>query len=215
MPRTSDARQRLLDSARELMYARGYTAVGVQELCDHADVNKGSFYHFFPSKRDLVLQVIDGHGEWFKGVLRDAAAENLPALERIRYLFERLYDFDRSVTASTGGLPGCPVGNLAAELNSQDPVVRAKIQQVFEDWLTSIEATIREAAAQGEIEDVDPREAAEAILAYMEGLQLVAATQKRPDMVRDLAAGALRLAGATPQRARTRPRGERRDGARS
>ena len=58
MGRTSDARERLIESARELIYARGYNSVGVEEICQHAGVNKGSFYHFYASKRDLVLDVI-------------------------------------------------------------------------------------------------------------------------------------------------------------
>ncbi|UCD12029.1 MAG: helix-turn-helix transcriptional regulator [Nitrospinaceae bacterium] len=44
----SDAKQRILDSARGLIYSRSYAGVGVQEICKHAGVKKGSFYHFFP-----------------------------------------------------------------------------------------------------------------------------------------------------------------------
>ena len=40
------------------MYARGCTAVGVDEICRQAGVHKGSFYHFFPSKQALILAVL-------------------------------------------------------------------------------------------------------------------------------------------------------------
>jgi len=46
MKASTDTRQRLLDSARELLYSRSYGNVGVKEICDMAGVQKGSFYHF-------------------------------------------------------------------------------------------------------------------------------------------------------------------------
>ena len=54
MGRTSDARERLIATAIELIRARSYESVGVDALCNHAQVKKGSFYHFFPSKQDLM-----------------------------------------------------------------------------------------------------------------------------------------------------------------
>jgi TetR/AcrR family transcriptional repressor of nem operon len=63
MGRTSDARDRLIESGQGLMHERGFTAVGVSEVCAHAGVNKGSFYHFFPSKQELALAVIARYAE--------------------------------------------------------------------------------------------------------------------------------------------------------
>ena len=40
-----DTKQRLLDAAFALFYARSYADVGVQEICEKAGVKKGSFYH--------------------------------------------------------------------------------------------------------------------------------------------------------------------------
>ena len=59
MGRTSNARERLIESASELWHSRSYADVGVNEICEHAGVRKGSFYHFFASKQDLALAVID------------------------------------------------------------------------------------------------------------------------------------------------------------
>ena len=59
MPRTSTARERLIDSACQLVHTRSYAATSVEDLCTAAGVQKGSFYHFFPTKHDLVLAAID------------------------------------------------------------------------------------------------------------------------------------------------------------
>ena len=59
MGRNSDARDRLLAAADTLFRDRGFSAIGVAEICSVADVNKGSFYHFFESKQALLLEVIE------------------------------------------------------------------------------------------------------------------------------------------------------------
>ena len=59
MSKGYETRQRLLDSAQELMYSRSYSDVGVQEICKDAKVQKGSFYHFFPSKSALTVEVLE------------------------------------------------------------------------------------------------------------------------------------------------------------
>jgi len=194
MGRTSDARDRLIQAAKDLTYARGYTAVGVKDICEQAGVHKGSFYHFFPTKRDLLLAVIDAHVVWLRGVVTEAADPEQPPLERIRRLFLLIGDFDEESVRRTGKMAGCPFGNLAAELNTQDEVVREKIDGVFAEATGFLERQLREARDAGDLEDIDPSAGARAILAYLEGLQLLAATRNSPELLRSLAHGALRLA---------------------
>ena len=80
----ADTQQRILDSARELIYARSYADVGVAAICEHAGVKKGSFYHFFPSKRELTLAVLDAYYADLKENLIDKAfADDVPPLARL------------------------------------------------------------------------------------------------------------------------------------
>jgi len=195
MARSSDARGRLVEAARDLFYAHGYNAVGVKDICQRAGVNKGSFYHFFPSKRDLLVAAIDTHTRWLVGLMDEAARPELSPLQRIRRLFTLIGHFDGDIRQRFGHVIGCPFGNLAAELASQDEMIRVKIDGVFSAGIGFIEEQLREAAAAGELEGVDPSAAAQAILAYLEGVHLLAATRDAPQLVEDLADGALRLAG--------------------
>lgn len=194
MGRHSDARTRLIQAAKRLTYAHGYNAVGVKEICEQAGVNKGSFYHFFPSKRDLLLAVIDSHTEWLGGVVEQAADPQLPPLERIHRLFLLVGEFDEEIKQRGGHTIGCPFGNLAAELNSQDPVIRKKLAGVFEAGVAFVEQQLLEASERGDLQVGDAQSAAQAIFAYLEGLQLLASTKDAPELVRELAEGAIRLA---------------------
>lgn len=53
-----DNRQRILSQALELFAARGYDAVGVQEICDAAGVTKPTLYHYFGNKRGLLATLM-------------------------------------------------------------------------------------------------------------------------------------------------------------
>ena len=74
MPRTSDARDRIVATAARLFLERSYQAVGVDELCQAADVRKGSFYHYFSSKSELAKAVIDLHADLFARRLSGSTA---------------------------------------------------------------------------------------------------------------------------------------------
>ncbi|MGR6079670.1 TetR/AcrR family transcriptional regulator [Achromobacter xylosoxidans] len=62
----SDVRQHILDVARPLLLARGYTAVGLAEVLAAAKVPKGSFYHYFASKDAFGVALLE---DYFKGYL--------------------------------------------------------------------------------------------------------------------------------------------------
>ena len=101
---------RLAATARRLFHERGYQAVGVAELCSAADVNKGSFYHFFPSKRHLLLEILSN--VWDEtGILR--TWEQQPPVEPIgefrRYLRE-LFAYHYADWEASGQVRGSLLG---------------------------------------------------------------------------------------------------------
>lgn len=195
MGRTSDARERLIHSAIELIHARSYASVGVNELCQHAGVKKGSFYHFFPSKTDLVAAALDEVASWYeRDIYKPAFAKDLPPLERIQRLFQLVYEYHASLTEAAGHMGGCHFGNLAVELSTQDEVIREKLKGMFENGVALFEQALREAVATGELPAIDISLAAHALQAYLEGVVLMAKTWNDPEMVRRLAHAAVRLA---------------------
>jgi TetR/AcrR family transcriptional repressor of nem operon len=172
------------------MHAHGYAAVGVKELCERAGVSRGSFYHFFPSKRDLALAVLDGRWDVFKEqMLEPAFSEDVPTSEKLRRLFVGAFEFQRALKDATGLTQGCPFGNLALELSAQDDVIQGKIQEVFERLTGRFEEVLREGESSGELPAMDTERTAQAVLAYLEGAFLLAKTYDDPSVMERLAEG--------------------------
>lgn len=198
MGRKSDARQRILDAGTELFGKRGYSATGVAEISSAAGAPKGSFYHFFPSKQALALEVVNEHwikqrAEW----LRVLTAPE-PITERLRNLFVVTTDVQRSALEGSGSVTGCLFGNLALEVGAQDDPVRGRLQEIFEEQIDIIEDVIRQAIDAGDVASVDPRATAKSIVAQIEGMVLFAKLFNDPEQLDALWQNSMNLLGLEP-----------------
>lgn len=183
----SDTRQRILESARDLIYSRSYADVGVAAICEQAQVKKGSFYHFFPSKRDLTLAVLDELLLASKEkMIADAFARDIPPMARLSRLVEAIYQFQKSIAESTGHVLGCPFGNLAVEMSTQDEPIRQKVDGIFRRIQEYIRAALQEAVGVGEAPEMDVGATTLAMFAYLEGLMLMAKTSNDPELIKRL-----------------------------
>jgi len=184
MQMANNTRERIIDAAKSRFHSRSYADVGIKEICDSAKIQKGSFYHFFPSKRDLVLAVIEDFAhEWADGFVAEAFDPALPPIERFEYLIDAAYFWQKSVKQVHGRMSGCLFGNLALEVSTQDEILRAKLMAVFDQAKTRFQETLDEAIAAGAIKPLDSEQTAEAMLAYLEGMILLAKAQNDPEML--------------------------------
>ena len=182
-----DTKARILHVARDLFHGRSYADVGIKEICDLAEVQKGSFYHFFPSKRDLAMAVIDDMADdWAHGFVAEAFDRDLPPLERLDYLVDAAYYWQKAAKDLEGRMPGCLFGNLALEVSTRDEVLRAKLNAVFTKASSRFRETLEEAVEQGLVAPLDTEATAQAMLAYLEGMILLAKTRNDPEVIRDL-----------------------------
>ncbi|SDP70645.1 transcriptional regulator, TetR family [Streptomyces sp. cf386] len=196
MGRTSDAKQKILGAARSLIESRGYSALGVAEICKAAGVPKGSFYYFFESKESLALAVVDEHWaaqqrDW----VRVLGGEAEP-LERLRQLFEETEAGQRAVQEGCGTVSGCLFGNLTLELSNQTEAVRSRLQEIFDAQIDMVEAVVAEARERDDITVTDTREAARAVVAQLEGQVMFAKLYNSTQRLGPLWDNCLALLGA-------------------
>ncbi|WP_198511718.1 TetR family transcriptional regulator, partial [Bacillus subtilis] len=55
----TDMRQHIIDVARAIITHKGYSAVGISEIVKAADIPKGSFYYYFPSKEAFAEALLE------------------------------------------------------------------------------------------------------------------------------------------------------------
>ncbi|WP_369147290.1 TetR/AcrR family transcriptional regulator [Streptomyces sp. R44] len=201
MGRTSDARERILTAARTLMLARGYSALGVAEICAAAGVPKGSFYYFFASKEELALAVVEEHWAGQRAEWTRALAGDVPPLRRLRRLYESTEAELRAGRESCGTVTGCLLGNLALELSTRTESVRGRLREIFDEQVALVAETVAEARARGEVGVTDTGAAARALVALLEGRVLFAKLYDDPGRLDALWADSLALLGAEESRA--------------
>lgn len=181
-----NTRDRIIEAAKQRFHSRSYADVGIKEICDAAEIQKGSFYHFFPSKRDLVLTVIEEFSaDWADGFIAEAFDPALPPMERIDYLIDAAYFWQKSVQEkdADGRMPGCLFGNLALEVSTRDEVLRARLNAFFRQAKLRFKTSLDEAVAAGTLAPLDADATAEAMLAYLEGVILLAKSQNDPELI--------------------------------
>lgn len=180
----ADTRSRILATAREMFHGRSYADVGIQEICEGAKVQKGSFYHFFPSKQELAMAVIDDMADdWAHGFVAEAFDQNLPPVERLDYMIDAAYYWQKAAKDIEGRMPGCLFGNLALEISTRDDVMRAKLNAVFDKAKDKFRLTLDQAVAAGALAPMNTEDTATAMLAFLEGIILLAKTRNEPEVI--------------------------------
>jgi TetR/AcrR family transcriptional repressor of nem operon len=112
---------------------------------------------------------------------------------------DALYELQKQIGTQTGHLLGCPFGNLAVELATHDEVIRRKVDGIFTAVQRYFRETLEHAVDSGEIAPVDVAATAQAMLAYVEGVLLLAKTSNDAEVIRRLgpAVREIRIASAS------------------
>ena len=195
MGRSSDSRERLLASAHALFRGRGFEAVGVAELCSAAEINKGSFYHFFSSKRELLLEVLAS--AWDEtGLLTDWESQipSRPLIQLRRYL-QDLFAYHYADREKNGRVHGSLIGNLAVELGARDPEVAKRVNELFTRETAVLAKLLAAASDAGEVSVGEPERAAETLVACLHGLLMLAKVRNSLEVLPANETELLRLAG--------------------
>jgi AcrR family transcriptional regulator len=105
--RRQRTRKLLQQAAIELILEKGYDAVTIQDITDHADLGRGTFYLYFTDKEDIVWQTVRGILDEFDRELNQRYPQRTPLTEFISYqvLFEQVdknRDFYRIMLGSKG-----------------------------------------------------------------------------------------------------------------
>lgn len=191
-------RQKLIETAIDLIWQSSYGAVGVEAICREAGVGKGSFYHFFPSKAALAAAAMEEHFKRERPALDAAFASDIPPLERIENLADLIVEKQTRALKKYGRVCGCPFAVLGSEIAGREEGIRACAEDVFSVHRRHCEETLRDAAAGDLIaQDTDCGAVADEMCAYIMGRIMMARIGNSLETLRrDLCDGLFRVIGA-------------------
>jgi TetR/AcrR family transcriptional repressor of nem operon len=183
-----------MDAALALMWEESYGSVTIDDICQRADVKKGSFYYFFKSKAELAVAALEKlWKEQWKPTLDACFSPSTDPLVRLRNYFDTIYAHQVDIKARYGKVLGCPVCTVGSEVSTQEVDVSAAIRDIVSRKQRYYQSAIRDALAQGVIEPCDPVEESLALFALLEGLVSQARIMNDPEVLRRLPSMALSM----------------------
>jgi TetR/AcrR family transcriptional regulator, transcriptional repressor for nem operon len=155
------ARERLIESTRQLLWDRGYVGTSPTAIWRASGVGQGSMYHHFQGKPDLVLAAEQRAAEAMQQQIRESFAADGTAYERISAYLLRERD----------ALRGCPVGRLIADPEiAADERLREPVRETFAVLHACLTSAIEEGKASGEFDaGLDADQTASALSAVIQG----------------------------------------------
>jgi AcrR family transcriptional regulator len=175
--RADDRRAQILKVAKDVFASRGVREANVADICEAAQIGRGTLYQYFDNKRDVLLAVIDGICERVAATLaRRAPVAAIPGVEkaplemilafctrRVRELLDAVLEDEATLRLVLRDARGLDVG------------VDELLARIDALLLDAMEADIRAAQAAGLARPgVDARLAAQFVLGGVEKVVLSA-----------------------------------------
>lgn len=159
-------REKLVGVAAELFHARGYHAVGLNEICAAGELPKGSVYYHFPQgKEEIAIAVIDASKMQIGAQLAQARA----AADSIADFIDLVLAQFASNLQQSDFQKGCPITTINLEMAGESEPIRLACANAFEFWIDiSAEAMDRP----------DARSIAQTLFLAIEGALILARAQR-------------------------------------
>ena len=168
----------ILREGLEVVRRRGFNAAGVREITSAAGVPQGSFTNHFASKEAFGLEILDVYFADVQAVMQSVLESEGDPLARLRTYFDVITErFE-----GRGWQHGCLIGNMSLESAENSEPIRARLDELFNQWREPFARCIEEAAASGRITLAVPAcDLADFLLASWQGAILRMKVERSPD----------------------------------
>jgi TetR/AcrR family transcriptional regulator, transcriptional repressor for nem operon len=147
---TNDTKERILDAAEVILLEQGFNGTGINDILKAVGIPKGSFYHWFPSKEQFGVELLQHYGQ-------DALAHKRKWMGKKDALPNAA---DRIIAYMEAGLScmlendckqGCLILKLTNEVSSWSQPMRQALSSYFQEVVLIYQGTIEEGQAAGHI----------------------------------------------------------------
>jgi len=174
----SSSREKLLDVAFDEIYHNGYYATSVDKILKTATMNKGSMYHFFKSKKELGLAVINERvADYIENKYSVLLKYDENIIDELLKLIKDRENFDF--------VTGCKVNNLVQELSSKDTEFKSALEIIYFRFEEIIAEVLQKAIDNNEIQHNDAKSLGIYVVASLEGCLITAKKSHNADMFHD------------------------------
>jgi TetR/AcrR family transcriptional repressor of nem operon len=193
---TIDTKQRLMETALELIWNSNYDRVGIAEICQKAGVTKGAFYHHFSSKADLFVCASEMEWDQKSREMDEILSPRYDALEQLEKVINLI--LHKQVQICPEGTPyicGSPIFTAGAQAGCGCNDIQIVAKTMSENAARYFGALVRNLAAEGYLDDdMDALEAGRLAVQYVQGVLTTGRIcQNVEEMTHDLRQGLYRI----------------------
>jgi len=192
-----ETKQKLLETALDLIWENNYDCVGIVQICTQSGVTKGAFYHYFKSKSDLAAAALEARWLNVRNSFDSVFSPQNTSLERVDYYCELIISMQAEKHAKTGRVLGCPFISTG-QSTSEDKLksISVNITERMNKYFTSLVADAqREGIVNKDLEAVD---IARYMYVFVQGVLTIGRVKNDLESVKtDLKPGLLRILGVS------------------
>lgn len=139
MKKKLPVKERLVETASQLFYEKGYNRTGINEILEKSEVAKASMYQHFRSKEEICLAYLKRKDEGFIADLKAYLEQLSDGKEKVMGLFGFLKEF-----YNQEGFRGCWCLNTISEIPKDDEEINAEIRSQKDNFRAFITQLVRD-----------------------------------------------------------------------
>jgi TetR/AcrR family transcriptional repressor of nem operon len=141
-------REEVIRMGLELFRKVGYSALGMDEICQKTGMTKGAFYNAFKSKEQFLLETIAYYGRKNVERINDQLSDKngLSAIDRLKKFYQVMFE-----AQPNNDYVGCYINNVMAELSVVNPQIANSTSKEFDLFIEAIEPSVKEAQEKGDL----------------------------------------------------------------
>ena len=140
----------IIDKGCGLMLKQGYGGTGISEIAKEVGMPKGSFFNYFQSKEDFVIQTLHHYTDKVLiGMQKTLRDENLSPLQRLKKYYRSNV---KAYTQTQNFKGGCFLNILSLEMSDHNSLISDTLKICFESLVDEIAHCIQLAQEANEID---------------------------------------------------------------